>query len=526
MKKKFGGKGWAARKAGLVSDGIYDAASTGGEALALWHPSLRSADGEVLPNRDRVTARARDLERNNGWASGGLQKELDAVIGSTFRPIPKPDHVALGLSEDWATDWRQQVQARWRAYADDPRCYADAARQLTVSQNLGLAYRHAVLDGDAIGVLNWRPGRPNATVLRVVDPDLLSNPQDGSDSEFMRGGVEIDRDGAARAYHFRQAHERDHWASSRSFKWERVIRERRWGRPVVLHWFEKKRDGQTRGMSRLAPIIEKLKMEDRYARIELEAAALNAILAAFIKSPFDHTMLDQVLGSDGDSLGVYQDMRSESAKENAVTLGGVQIPRLFPGEDLGFQKAQRPATGFADFESAVLRNIAAGLGISYEQLAADWSKTNYSSARAALIEIWRGWTGKRHSFAQRFAQPLFMAWMEEEVDRGTLVLPTDAPDFYENWHSYARAKWIGPGRGFVDPVKEAQAAALRVASGMSTLEDEAAELTGADFDDNLAQIRREIASMPKGMLHPAQESFAKLLGHNGGPPMEDNDARR
>lgn len=521
MKQKFTGKRWSDRKAGLVSDGAYDAASTGGEALALWYPTTRSADSEMLPNRQRVTARARDLERNNGWATGGVQKELDAVIGSTFRPIPKPDHVALGLNPDWATEWRQKVQAQWRSYADDPRCYADAARQLTVSQNLGLAYRHAWLDGDAIGVLQWNPDRPNATVLRVVDPELLSNPNDSEDTEFMRGGVEIDSDGAALAYHFRQGHERDIWANAKSHTWNRVARERSWGRPIVLHWFEKKRDGQTRGMSRLAPIVEKLKMEDKYSRVELEAAALNAIMAAIIKSPFDHTMLSEVLGGDSESLGIYQDMRSASAKENAITLGGVQIPRLFPGEDLSFHKAQRPASGFAEFEGAVLRNIASGLGISYEQLAADWSKTNYSSARAALIEIWRGWTGKRVSFAQRFAQPLFMAWMEEQIDRGALTLPAGAPDFYENWHAYSRAKWIGPGKGFVDPVKEAQAAAMRIALGLSTMEDEAAELTGADLDDNLAQIKREIEALPENMLHPAQESFAKLIGHNGTPPAEN-----
>jgi len=37
-----------------------------------------------------------------------------------------------------------------------------------------------------------------------------------------------------------------------------------------------------------------------------------------------------------------------------------------------------------------------------------------------------------------------------------------------------RARWIGPARGYVDPVKEAEAAALRMESMTSTLEDECA----------------------------------------------------
>ena len=58
---------------------------------------------------------------------------------------------------------------------------------------------------------------------------------------------------------------------------------------------------------------------------------------------------------------------------------------------------------------------------------------------------------------------------------------------------------------------------MRVALGLSTLEEEAAELTGTDYAENMEQIGREISAMPEGMLHPAQESFAKLLGPTVGP---------
>jgi lambda family phage portal protein len=194
------------------------------------------------------------------------------------------------------------------------------------------------------------------------------------------------------------------------------------------------------------------------------------------------------------------------------------------GDRLRLMRIAFRAAQFGDFETAVLRNIAAGLGQSYEQLAGDWSKTNYSSARAALIEIWRGWTSRRVALAQGFCQPFFMAWLEERLDSGQIELPRGAPDFWDNWSSYARTKWIGPGRGFVDPVKEVQSAALKVAAGLSTLEDEAAELTGSDFGENMARIRSEIASMPPGMLHPAQESFAKLLG--GQPGLSDQGDER
>lgn len=494
-------------KAGTAA---YDAGDVMREEIAGWRPRLDPPDAELGHDREEITARTRDLVRNNGWASGAIVKEVDAVLGANFRPSSKPDWRALGVSAEEATALGRDIEAAWRSYADDPRFLCDATRTTTMAGLFALAYRHYLTEGDALGVLHWDESRPWSTVLRVVDPDLLSNPNDMADTAEMRGGVEIDAHGAAMNYNFRAAHRNAPWPTVDAFRWERVARETEWGRPQVVHFFDKHRDGQTRGISRLTAVAEKLKMEDKYGRVELQAAVLNAILGAFIKSPFDHDLFADSLNRD--DLSAYQDERAAFHETRKITLGGVQLPTLFPGEDIGFHTAARPAAQFGDFETAVLRNIAAGLGISYEQLAADWSKTNYSSARAALIEIWRGWTARRLSFAQRFCQPVFIAFLEEAFDRGAVRIPAGWPDFYAALPAYARTKWIGPGKGFVDPVKEIQAAAMRVKLGVSTLEDEAAELTGSDYEDNMAQIAREIDAMPEGVMHPAQERFAELIG--------------
>ncbi len=506
----------------------YQAGDSHSEAMVNFHPVFRGPDGEVLPNRDKIVARARDLTRNNGWAAGGVAKEVDSVIGGAFRPLVKPDWKALGLDADWASDFKLAVEAKWRSYSDDPRKLCDVTRSQSVAQMFSMAYRNYLTEGDALGVLGWKEDRPIKTCLRIMDPDLLSNPNGHQDSMHLRGGVHKDKEGAAKGYNFRQAHVGDRAAALEAQRWKYVPRETEWMRPIVLHFFDKTRDGQSRGVSRLAPIIEKLRMEDHYSRVELQAAVINAVLAAFIKTPMGPDAIDELFGEDGGSSGFsdYQVDRAEYYKaKDGITLGGARLTQLYSGDEIGTVPTARPAAQYADFESAVLRQIAAGLGQSYEQLSADWSKTNYSSARAAMIDIWRGWTARRAAFAQGFCQPFYMAWLEEIVRNGHVPLPSRAPDFRENWVVYARTKWIGPGKGFVDPVKEVQAAALRVAIGLSTLEEEAAELTGSDHLENLEQIKREIESMPEGSLHPMQESFAKLLGHNGGPPMDERETR-
>jgi capsid protein len=70
----------------------------------------------------------------------------------------------------------------------------------------------------------------------------------------------------------------------------------------------------------------------------------------------------------------------------------------------------------------------------------------------------------------------------------------EAPDFYEKSELYLRAKWIGPGRGQIDPVKEAEAAQIRMDTMTSTLEEECAE-QGRDWEDVLEQRALEMARM-------------------------------
>lgn len=506
----------------------YQAADPIAQDLIGWNPVLASADADYLPERDSVVARIRDMVRNNGWAAGGLQRELDNVIGDELRLSCKPDWRTLGLDQDWAHEYATYIEGRWRQYTRDPRFYCDAERHSTMGGLFGLAYRHYAADGDAIAVLKWKPrGWRWATTVHIVDPDRLSNPQDREDTDLQRGGVDLDEEGlSAIGYNFRRRHLNDvPMAMAQSFTWDHLPRETAWGRPIVVHHYDKLRAGMTRGIGRLTPVLEKLKMVDKLDKVELQAATLNAILAAFIESPMDHALLQDLIDDGhGSAINGYQSARTEFHEKRRVMLGGVRIPTLFPGEKIGFQMATRPNQGFEAFEAVSLRNIASALGISYEQLSQDWSKTNYSSARAALLEVWKTLTARRSKFAARFCTPVYLAWLEEEFDLGDVPLPAGAPDFYDGLAAYAGCKWIGPGRGWVDPVKEKQGALLGIGGVLSTLEDESAE-QGRDYQETIEQIAREIREMPEGVLHPAEEKFLQLMSSQAMRPQDEERSR-
>jgi lambda family phage portal protein len=483
----------------------YDAADIYGQHMAAWQPYLWSPDAELNPWRDRIVSRARDLAKNDGWAAGAVTRILDNAVGANLRPIPKPDHRFLAsfsgnpaFDHVWAKEYAREVDASWRSWAEtDHGRYCDASRNMTFGQMMRVAFRHKLIDGDALAVMQWIPERVGrgaaryCTAVQLVDPDRLSNPQLRFDQMTMRGGVEIDRHGAAVAYHIRRAHAGDWFSAAESVTWERVLRETSWGRPIVVHDYDCDRASQHRGGAGIfTAVLQRLKMLVKYDGVELDASIINAIFAAYVESPFDHEMMAEAL-EDGEKLPAYQGQRKSFHEDGSIMIGNSRIPMLFPGEKINTVAAARPTGNFKEFEGAVLRNVAAGTGLSAQQVSNNWSDVNYSSARAAMLEAWKTLHRRRHDFAEGFGSPIRTAWLEEAHEVDDLPLPSNAPEFVACRGAYARCRWMGPGRGWVDPVAEKQGAVIGMDAALSTLEDECGE-QGLDYLEVLEQRRYEL----------------------------------
>lgn len=484
----------------------YRAGSAFSREMANWNPHPGSADADLLGGLPQIVARTRDIAQNHGFASGVMQTHLDNVIGGNLRLSAKPNYRALGLDADWADEWAREVEAAWRLHAYDPRKFCDAARVCNMPGLIGLAYRSVFMNGAALAIPQWleRPGAMFATSLQMIEPDRLCNPLGQPDSDTLRGGIEQDEFGAAVAYHIRNTHPGDMFLTgSVAEEWTRVERETHWGRAKVIHAYDVERIGQSRGKPVLTPILEHLKMITRYEAAELQAAIVNAIFAAFIESPFDTSLLGEELGAD--DLKKYQDQRHDYHTDKSIKLDGVKIPHLFPGEKFTFTTPTRPNSGLDSFMAGAMRNIASGTGTTYEQISRDYSKTNYSSARAAMVESWKFFRRVRQQFSADFCTPAYALWLEEAIDKGIVKLPPGAPDFWEAYAAYVDCKWIGPSMGWIDPLKEADAVARRLELNVTTLEDECAA-QGLDYDEVLVQRARELKRMKDLGLSPAGQS--------------------
>lgn len=457
--------------------------------MASWNPPAGSADADLIGELDVLVPRSRDLARNNGIAAGAMQTYRDNIVGNILRLSSKPAYKLLGKDHEWSREWGNVTEAQFASWAETAEC--DAGRTLDLLGLSQQALGAAMLNGEALAIPMWLPRADSkwSTRVMMVEADRLATPPGMEHRKDIRGGIEIDKYGAPVAYWIQKEHPGDAYAGyGRLFgspdQWERIPAFTAWGRRRVIHLHDKERTGQSRGKPILSAVMREFKMAGHYATTELQAAVSNSLVAAFLESDLDPESAATLFGADP------RQAWNDNMREYRASLKGGAIIPVPVGAKLSSFTPSRPNAAFEKFMEATLRHVAVGLNVPYELLLKDFSKTNYSSARAAMLEAWRYFLGRRSWLVRYWLQPIYELWMEEAVNAGRV----DAPDYYDNRYAYHRARWIFAGRGWVDPVKEADAAGIRMNYGLSTLEAECAE-QGLDYEEVMEQRSYERAKM-------------------------------
>lgn len=463
--------------------------------MSAWVPNAGSADADLLIDQTTIVPRARDLVRNNPIASGVKQTLSDNVVGAQLRLSVQPQYRMLGQDKVWATNWGNTVEDEFTTWSDTADC--DASRTQTFLGLTTQALQSALINGDAIALVMWLPRADSrwATRLQMIEADRLATPPWLQFNGNIRGGVEQDAYGAPIAYWIMKKHPGDRFGllganqgtlSANQDDWQRIPAFTAWGRRRVIHLYDKERSGQSRGKSIFASVMREFRLAGEYLGHELQAAASNALIAAFLESDLTPEAVAEIFGTNITEATEYWKTVCESTHRKK-TEGGMML-NLPLGTKLSGYNPNRPNTAFDGFMESVMRHMAAGLNMPYELVLKDFSKANYSSARAALLEAWRYFQTKRRWLRDMWLDPIYECWLEESINEGRV----DAPDYYKNRYAYNRCRWIFAGRGWVDPVKEVVAVEKRLALCISTQQDECAE-QGKDFQEVQDQRIREFS---------------------------------
>lgn len=467
----------------LALAGAYVGASKSKRQFGDWSTSNGDADADTLSDLPTLRERSRDLVRNNPLATGAINTKVCNVVGTGLALKSCIDRDFLGLTEEQSEQWQRNTEREFRLWAESADC--DISRTLNFYGLQELAFRAVLEGGDtfALPMYTNNPGAIYSLAIQLIEAERCSNEGWRADSATIAGGVERTESGAPKNYWFMNQHPGAVRYGAKGIKWTAVPAFTASGRRNVLHLYRKLRIGQTRGVPDLAPVISALKQLGDYTEAELAAAVVAGLFTVFIESDDPDGMFAakaaEALGN-GDPYVVG---------ETGIKMGNGSVVGLSPGEKVNAPNPGRPNAAFDPFIMSILRQIGVALELPLEVLIMNF-QSSYSASRAALLQAWKFFKSKRFWLADVFCRPIYEMWMTEAVAMGRIA----APGFLQDpaiRAAYLGSEWVGDAPGALDPLKEAQAAALMEDRGWVTAAENTAALTGGDWEQKHQQRAKE-----------------------------------
>ena len=463
--------------------------------------SSKSPQEDIDRNIPILRQRSRSLYMSAPLAVSAIKTNRTNIVGEGLRLKSTIDAAFLRMTPEAAAEWQRNTEREFELWADSKFC--DSTRVNNFYEIQQVACLSWLMNGDACALVEYErptPAFPYGLRVHLIEADRVSTPHtsgtavnlyatESTTGNRIFNGVEVTDAGRVVAYHICSTYPNSQLRAAK--KWQRVKAfGDKTGTPNVLMIFEAERAEQYRGVPYLAPVIESLKQLTRYGEAEMMAAVINGFFTVFITSE----------GNTGEVgfTGVLDDEDRVSDDDLNYELGPGMVNVLKPGEKIDIADSKRPSSNFDAFTTALAKYVGAALEIPVELLIKSFN-SSYSASRAALLEAWKAFRMKRKWLAADFCQPIYEIFLTEAIANGRIK----APGFFLDpaiKKAYCRAQWNGPAPGMLDPVKEATAAEKRIAIGVSTRQRESIEMTGTDFDANVAQLARENQLMKEAGL--------------------------
>ncbi|MBR1953443.1 MAG: phage portal protein [Lentisphaeria bacterium] len=491
-------------------------ASASKNAFAGWFSDGGDADADIVDNIETLRDRSRDLFMGAPLATGALKTIRTNVVGSGLMLAAKPDAKFLGLSDEQAREWQKKTEREWRLWSESVNC--DAERKLNFYQLQSLVMLSALMSGDIFAVTPYirRAGSVYDLCIGLIEADRVCNPVNPTppvDANIL-GGVEIGQYGETVAYWICNQNPNAYPRTTVSVQkeWKRIPAfGEKTGRRNVLHIMaDVERPAQRRGVPLFAPVIEALKQLKRYSDAELMAAVISGMFTVYIKSN------NPTQGLSGMPMpGGFNPMNAEKPMKdpNNYAMGNGTAVLLEDGEEVQTANPGRPNTAFEGFVVAICRQIGAAVELPYELLLKHFT-ASYSASRGALLEAWKMFRMRREWLIGGFCQPVYEEWLTEAILKGRI----DAPGYFDDpayKAAWCGADWFGDCQGQLDPLKEANAAKVRVDEGFSTRDRESSELTGMKYEEIHVVRKREEDMRKADGLTPGAAQPAPAPVENG-----------
>lgn len=480
-----------------------------------WRVTNGSADSELVSSLTTLRSRSRQLVRDASFAKRARVIVVNNVIGCGIGLQAQ----VMTTREDLNTRVNDNIEEVWDEWSQAQNCHTGGR----------LAFKHferavmgQVFDAGECFVRKHYRKFGNSAIpyaLELIEAermaDELASPVlEARTGNEVRMGIEVDSFFRPVAYFIRRRH-----PSELRFRAGAVDEIVRVPADQIIHLAVVDRWPQTRGEPWMHSAARRLNDMDGYSEAEIVRARSQANNGGGIETPEDVQALAEEM-ADGSF-----EMESEP---------GVW-KRLNPGEKLILPSPTAPNPAYDDFIRAMLREVAAGSGPSYESLSRDYSQSNYSSSRLALLDDRDLWKFFQSWFICDFRYIVHKEWLSQAVLAGAIEsIPIE--QYAVNTKKFEAVRFKPRGWSWIDPTKEVEAYSMAIKDGSMTLTDVIAMTNGGqDIEDVLATRERELKLIKeKGLVFETSPEFymadvekakaqAKAAANPKPPPKDDEE---
>jgi len=433
----------------------YDAGETG-RLNHNWPAVDDTAEHQDEPYRDRVRARARDMERNSDIMNAVVSSFVRNVYGKGFTLRPKTGNAKVDaeILKDWKI-WTRKENF-------------DITGQQSFNEMLRMCVRRKKVDG---GVLLLKvfanDGRFLPYRIQAIEVDQLDYTMDQlglPGEECVRGGIRYDKYNRPMGYYIKHV-----GADGESDPRPVYIPAEQ----VIAYW-TKTRPTQVREMSDMAQTLTRIRDINQYMEAEAVKERVMACLSVFVKRTLPPSNL-------GRGTTITDEAGQQQYAGRTLTPGMIQY--LNSGDDISVVNPAGQASDATAFVKQEMRLIAAGQGLSYESVSRDMSESNYSSARQGSIEDSLTYQSEIEALIE-VCNSIYETFILQLYATGKFG---DRVDFQTHREEYMQHEWIRAPKPWVDPAKEATATATALKTGQKTFAQVQAE-GGRDWRDTVDEM--------------------------------------
>ncbi len=349
----------------------YDAAGMG-RRMAGWNPPSQGPN-RALEGLQRIRNRARDASSNDWSGESGIQKWTTSLIGIGITPRFK--RIAVRKR-------RQEIVDLWNDFVEK----ADADCVLSLYGMQTLVVRSWLDAGEVFARRRDRfldEGLPVPMQVQIIEAEFV--PLLDSDDykglpvgHKIRSGIELDKRGRRIAYWMFKEHPGEDNINYTSNDLVRVLAA------DVCHIYEPKRAGQLRGVSMLAPILNRLKNIENYDDNTLTRQQLANLVVGFITRGVPAV-------TDDDDIDPLTNLPIETQGTSGPLLGlqpGL-LQELEDGQKVEWSNPPEAGTTYSDYMRTQHMGTAAAAGVPYELFSGDIINVSDRTLRVIINEFRR-----------------------------------------------------------------------------------------------------------------------------------------